>query len=188
MRKIMSLLAVLAAMACLLTACAEKTAAETTPETTQAETQPAETAPALPEATFEALQALLGMEDSEAAEQFGESQENWTEDKSTFIGRIYRVSLLEHPMNVFTSYSQENKVASVSAWVTDGSREVTEDEVHFWVEQVSSYAASEPIYDGTSSEGGSRNWKWKSGDTFVSLRWLGDIVTIEMVPAVGELR
>lgn len=188
MKKIFVLMTVLAAMASLLAACAQEISPETIPENTPSQTELAEILPALPVATFEELQSLLGLSDQEAAVFFGASEENWTQDKSTFIGRIYQVSLLEHPVKVYTSCNQENKVASVSTWVTDGTREVTEDEVLSWVQNVSEYTASEPIYDDTTSEAGSRSWKWKKDDIFITVHWLGDIVTIELLPAIGELR
>lgn len=184
MKKLIALIAALAVLAGLLTACAQEKPSETAP----AQTQAAETLPALPQAGFAELRKLLGMEDSEAANFLGAGEENWTEDKSTFIGRIYQVSLLDHPVTVYTSYNNENKVASVSAWVTDGSRDVTQEEVDAWVQRVGDYAESEPIYDSTSSEAGSKNWKWKSDDVFITLHWLGDIVSIDLLPAVGELQ
>lgn len=195
MKKIL-LLGLVLIFAGTLAACGNETAqpAETTaPATVVAEPEPtettetAETEPALPEADFGALQTLLGSEDEQAAATLGGGEENWTEDKSTFIGRIYRVSLLGQPVNVYTSYNDENKVASVSAWITDGSRTVAEEEVQTWIDRVTDYAGNDPVDNGTSPESGSRSWKWKKDDVFITLHWLGDIVTIELLPAVGEL-
>lgn len=165
----------------------DKTNEDKTEESKTEEAQAGEETPALPEAGFEELEALVGMDDERAAEHFPGSLENWTEDKGTFIGRIYQVSLLETPITVYTSYNAENKVASVSAWITDGTAEVTEDEGNEWVQHVTEYAGSDPVYDGTSSEAGSQNWKWKKDGNFITLHWLGDIITLEMQPAVGEL-
>lgn len=177
----------------MLTACSQQAALPPEseyPETTVTETAAVpteETAPALAEATLEELEALLGMEDSQAAEHFAGGEENWTADKSFLIGRIYHVSLWDRPVNVYTNYSDDSKVVSVSAWLTDGTWEVTEDDVQTWIQKIDDYTGSDPVYDGTTSEAGSKNWKWKHDDTFITLHWLGDIVTVEFQPAVGEL-
>lgn len=187
MKKTITIL-VLAALVCMLSACGQAPAETAPTETTaSAATLPPETAPAPAEADFEKLESLLGLDDGAAADYFGGGEENWTEDRSAFIGRIYHVSLFDQPVKVFTSYGSDETVASVSAWVTDGSREVSEDEVKAWVQRITDYAAGEPAFDGTTSEAGSQNWKWKKGDVFITLHWLGDIVTIEFLPAVGEL-
>lgn len=65
---------------------------------------------------------------------------------------------------------------------------MTEEEVGTWVQQISGYVGSDPIFDDTTSEAGSQNWKWEKDNVFISLRWLGDIVTLDLVPAVGELK
>lgn len=143
---------------------------------------------AVQEAELGELEALIGLSDEEAASCFGTSEENWTEDKSFFIGRIYQVSLYGEPVKLFTTYSDENKVVSVSAWITDGTREVTEEEAQLWVQRITDYAGAEPSFDNSSSEGGSQNWKWKSENSIIALRWLGDLLTIDMQPAVGELK
>lgn len=197
MKKILSLGLILA-LALALTACGEApsqptetTAApviETTlpPETT--ETVPPETQPQLVPASLEELEVLLGLEDEVTAEDLGGGEENWTADKSTYIGRIYHVSLMGRAAKVFTSCDNKRSVASVSAWVTDGTTEVTEEEVQFWVQTLTEYAGSDPISQTTSEESGSQNWKWKKDKNFITLHWLGDIVSIDMLPAIGKIK
>lgn len=157
-------------------------------EATQDSTKLEELTPAVPTASFEELEALLGLEDAEAADRFGVSAENWTEDRSTFIGRIYQLSFFGEPIKVFTSYNDERQVVSVSAWITDGTEEVTEEDVQVWVQRICDYAGSEPLFDNTSSEAGSEIWKWKKDDTFVKLFRLENLLTIELQRAVGELQ
>ena len=151
-------------------------------------TIPDESAATPPAADCAELEALLGMTDDESADCFGGGLENWTADKATYIGRIYTVSLLNTPAKVYTNCNQENRIDCVSVWVADGSRQVTESEVQAWVHHLSVYAAGEPVPEESLSEGGSQNWSWDKGNTRITLRWLGDIVTIDMQPLVGELK
>ncbi len=46
----------------------------------------------------------------------------------------------------------------------------------------------EPSYDGTSSEGGSTNWKWISDGMIAGMNQMKDILTLSFQPAVGELK
>lgn len=39
------------------------------------------------------IAVLLGMQDSETEEMFGGGKENWTEDRSFYIGRIFQTEL-----------------------------------------------------------------------------------------------
>lgn len=162
--------------ALMLTACGQ-VPEQAPPETTEPGT-----------GVFETLESLLGLRDEEAAGYFGGGEENWTADKSFLIGRIYHISLFDTPVNIYTTYLDDNTVASVSVWVTDGTRQVAEDEVNTWVERVSQYAGAEPVCDDTTSEGGSRIWKWTKDDVRMDLHWLGDVVTIEFRRSVGELK
>lgn len=141
----------------------------------------------LPQVRWEDLEALLGMSDEQAANALGGGEENWTADHSLLIGRIYHVNLLGTDTKVFTSYHEEDGVNSVSVWVADGEREVPESEVDAWVQTLTEYVGSQPQYDGTSSEVGSKNWHWQKGEVFLTLYWLGDTVSIGIQPVAGEL-
>lgn len=57
-----------------------------------------------------------------------------------------------------------------------------------WVERITEYTAVEPSYYEATSESGSKNWKWVFDGKVISLSWLGDILSIGMNPAVGELK
>ena len=140
------------------------------------------------EASFEELQDLLGMEDSSTAEMFGGGQENWTEDKAFYIGRIFEIKLMGQTYPMYTSCDNNNIVNSVSVWIANGSRKVTEEEARGWAEAITASVGAEPIYDDTSSEAGSRNWKWLSDQTIISLHWMDKILSLSINPAAGELK
>ena len=142
----------------------------------------------VPEADFESLAALLGMEDAETADLLGGGKENWTEDRSFYIGRIYAVTLFGQEYPVYTSCDENGVVNSVSIWLEDGERTVPEEEARQWADRLTEFTGTEPAYDSVTSEGGSRNWKWDCGDKFISLHWMDTILSISMNPAVGELR
>ena len=84
------------------------------------------------EADMDALVSLIGMDDATAAEALGGGEENWTEDKNFFIGRIYEVTLFGEDVSVYTSYDDQEKVNSVSVWIVDGSRTVEKEEAETW--------------------------------------------------------
>ena len=139
------------------------------------------------EATFQELAALLGKQDPETANLLGGGEENWTEDKSFYIGRIYQVQLFDAQYPVYTGCDENMIVNSVSIWLANGERKVSGEEVDQWVQRLTEFAGTEAVYDEISSEAGSKQWKWKLEDKFLSLMWTGDILNISMNPAVGEL-
>lgn len=139
------------------------------------------------EADMDALVSLIGMDDATAAEALGGGEENWTEDKNFFIGRIYEVTLFGEDVSAYTSYDDQEKVNSVSVWIVDGSRTVEKEEAETWKQRLDEYTGTEAVFDGVTSEGGSDNWKWKSGNNFITLNWMKEILTISINPAVGEL-
>lgn len=139
------------------------------------------------EADMDALVSLIGMDDATAAEALGGGEENWTEDKNFFIGRIYEVTLFGEDVSIYTSYDDQEKVNSVSVWIVDGSRTVEKEEAETWKQRLDEYTGTEAVFDGVTSEGGSDNWKWKSGNNFITLNWMKEILTISINPAVGEL-
>lgn len=139
------------------------------------------------EADMDALVSLIGMDDATAAEALGGGEENWTEDKNFFIGRIYEVTLFGEDVSIYTSYDDQEKVNSVSVWIVDGSRTAEKEEAETWKQRLDEYTGTEAVFDGVTSEGGSDNWKWKSGNNFITLNWMKEILTISINPAVGEL-
>ena len=167
------------------TAAPEETQAPT--ETTVAEeTQPAENA--VVEADMQGLAEMLGMKAEEAAACLGGGEENWTEDKKFFISHIFHFKLNGEEVKMHVTYDEQDVANSLSIWLTDGETAVEEAEVQGWVDYLKTYADSEPEYDDTSSEGGSKIWKWKLDDKFMKLYWNGDVVTVSINPAVGELK
>ena len=186
----------------LLSACGTQPgtdgAAETTVATESAtETQPAELTGAQktvtgqntdPQTALGEMEALLGMQDEQTADLLGGGEENWTEDKSFYIGRNYEVERRGTVYKVHTSCDDEKTVNSVSIWLSDGERSVPQEEVDQWVQILNEFTGTEPVYDETTSEAGSKNWKWMADGNIITLNWLDTIFTISMNPAVGELK
>ena len=186
----------------LLSACGTQPgtdgAAETTVATESAtETQPAELTGAQktvtgqntdPQTALGEMEALLGMQDEQTADLLGGGEENWTEDKSFYIGRNYEVEMGGTVYQVHTSCDDEKTVNSVSVWLSDGERSVPQEEVDQWVQILNEFTGTEPVYDETTSEAGSKNWKWMADGNIITLNWLDTIFTISMNPAVGELK
>ena len=186
----------------LLTACGtqQPQGTESAAETEgMAETQPAEQTEAGaqetvtgqntdPQTALGEMEALLGMLDEETADLLGGGEENWTEDKSFYIGRHYEVEMGGTVYQVHTSCDDAKIVNSVSVWLSDGERSVPQEEVDQWVQILNEFTGTEPVYDDTSSEVGSKNWKWMADGNIITLNWLDTIFTISMNPAVGELK
>ena len=186
----------------LLTACGtqQPQGTESAAETEgMAETQPAEQTEAGaqetvtgqntdPQTALGEMEALLGMQDEETADLLGGGEENWTEDKSFYIGRHYEVEMGGTVYQVHTSCDDAKTVNSVSVWLSDGERSVQQEEVDQWVQILNEFTGTEPVYDDTSSEVGSKNWKWMADGNIITLNWLDTIFTISMNPAVGELK
>lgn len=138
-------------------------------------------------ADLETIAELLGKTDFQAAEAFDGGEENWTEDNTLFIGRIYQVSLFDEEVSVFTSYDENQLVNSVSVWLANGEYKVKEGDVMQWVERLNEFTGTKPYIHGVVSEAGSKNWKWFLDDWAVTLNWLEDMLTISMNVVVGEL-
>lgn len=161
---------------------AEETASET--EEAPAEEQEAEAQ----DVQLAEIITLLGMQDEETAESFGGGEENWTEDRSYYIGRIYNISLYGESVKMHTTCDDAGKVTSISVWVADGTQTVTEEDAKLWADRITEFAGSEPTYDDTTSEAGSKNWSWRFDGNAASLYWLGDTLSFSLQPAVGELQ
>lgn len=138
-------------------------------------------------ASLESLAELLGKDDSRAAEAFGGGEENWTEDNTVYIGRIYYISLFDEEAPVYTTYDNNRLVNSVSIRLVDGERKITEEDTLEWVEKLTEFTGKEPSFYDTSSEAGSKSWKWFSGERAVTLNWREDILTISINTVVAEL-
>lgn len=160
-------------------------AKEDTKEETEAETKMAPKEMEI--ATLETIAELLGMSDPQAAEVFGGGNENWTEDKSYYIGRIYQVNLFDKEVPVYTTYDEKQLVNSLSIWLVNGEEKVKEEDALQWIERLNEFTGTKPTTHDAASEGGSKNWNWFLGDRAVTLNWMEDILTISMNVVVGEL-
>ena len=170
----------------LLTACGtqQPQGTESAAETEgMAETQPAEQTEAGaqetvtgqntdPQTALGEMEALLGMLDEETADLLGGGEENWTEDKSFYIGRHYEVEMGGTVYQVHTSCDDAKTVNSVSVWLSDGERSVPQEEVDQWVQILNEFTGTEPVYDETTSEAGSKNWKWMADGNIITLNWI----------------
>ena len=106
------------------------------------------------------------------------------------MGRVYQTELYGGKCKVFTTCGEDpdRTVESVSIWIVNGEREITEAETEQWIERISEAMESEPFCKYQSVESGARSWKWRKGDTAASLyRMMDDILTVSFQPAVGEL-
>lgn len=133
------------------------------------------------------ITALLGMSDDETAGLLGGGEENWTEDGSFYIGRIYNVEICGDDCRLFTSLSKDT-VDAVSIWIVNGEREVTDSEAAKWEELISDLMGSSPVTHGEISEGGSKNISWRSGGLAASMHRMKDILTVSFQPARGEMK
>lgn len=167
-----------------------QTVAETT-ETAESESSLAETSQTAAEESeevfLEDLAGLLGMQDADTADLLGGGEENWTEDRSFYIGRIYQAEVEGVPCEVFTTCGEDKTVESVSLWIVGGERAVTEEETEQWKTLVTEMMGTEPSCDEEPSEAGSKNCTWMSNGIIATMSQMTDILTVSFQPAVGEL-
>ncbi|MGI6001333.1 MAG: hypothetical protein ACOX8J_10080 [Candidatus Merdisoma sp.] len=164
---------------------AEEQADRTTEESAEEAQGPA---PETAEADLAQLKALPGMSYEETADMFGGGEENWTEDKQFFIGRIFHVNLYGGEYNMYTTCSEDGIVEAVSVWIVSGERAVTDEETETWVGRVTELMGTEPVFDGESSEAGSQNWKWNADGFAAAIYRMEDTLSLYFQPAVGELK
>ncbi len=184
-------------LACLLTGCTACGRGRTLAEAVLTEVQAAgKTAASDTESAvdsrelLESLMELPGKKDKETAGMFGGGEENWTEDRSFYIGRIYEIEIYGEKCGVFTACGEDpdRTVQSVSVWLVNGEREISEDETVQWLERISDVMGAEPLCRYQSVESGARSWKWRKDQTAASLyRMMDDILTLSFQPAAGEL-
>ena len=56
------------------------------------------------------------------------------------------------------------------------------------VQRLTELTKTEAIYDEITSEAGTKKWKWMTEDRIISLMWTGQLLSINMNPAIGELK
>ncbi|MCF2669826.1 hypothetical protein JQM60_01575 [Butyricicoccus pullicaecorum] len=179
----------------MLTACSSAPPADDAAASVSSEEQTA--APAVPDAApsdadtpgLGALTALIGRADADVAGSLGGGAENWTSDRAFFIGRIYDARLLDADVKVYTvcADSDAHEVQAVSVWVHDGQTPVPDGLLTAWQNALTEHTGVQITDSGISAESGSHGWYWHTGDFIFSLRQLGDIVTLDINPAIGEL-
>ena len=134
------------------------------------------------------IASLPGMSDEDTKDLLGGSEENWSADKSYYIGRIFSTSLYGTDCQVNTTCSDDGTVESVSIWIVNGSRDVTQEEADLWIGRVSALMGSEPSVPSAVSEGGSQNYRWTADGNAATLYLMKDILSVSFQPAVGELK
>lgn len=180
--------------AILITGCtpkteiAEPTAATEAEIMTEAETTAeVETARQEEGETLKEVADLLGMMDGETKSMLGGGEENWTEDRSVYIGRIFQAEVYGETYPVYTSCSREGAVESVSMKIVNGERPVEETEIQEWTDWITEYTGVTPAEEQKFSEGGSRQKSWRSNGRIVTMYYMKDNLSISFQELVGEL-
>lgn len=137
--------------------------------------------------SLEDLAALLGMQDSETEDLLGGGEENWTEDHSFYIGRIYQAEMYGETYPVYTTCSSQGIVDSVSLRIVSGERQVTSEEVQEWTERLTEQTGVSPVEDEARSEGGSLQKRWRKDGKVATMDQMEDILTISLQKSAGEL-
>lgn len=167
---------------------AEPTAATEAEIMTEAETTAeVETARQEEGETLKEVADLLGMMDGETKSMLGGGEENWTEDRSVYIGRIFQAEVYGETYPVYTSCSREGAVESVSMKIVNGERPVEETEIQEWTDWITEYTGVTPAEEQKFSEGGSRQKSWRSNGRIVTMYYMKDNLSISFQELVGEL-
>lgn len=136
--------------------------------------------------TLDGLTGLLGKTDAELTETLGEGTENWTSDKSFFIGRTYAVTLEDSAATLYTIAQDDEArtVQSLSVWLSDGSAEVSEEIVNGWIDTLTAYIGADAEVSGPS-EGGAQTWHWSRDSVYYDLQLLDQILTLSIQAVTG---
>lgn len=137
--------------------------------------------------TLKEVADLLGMMDSETESMLGGGEENWTEDRSVYIGRIFQAEVYGETYPVYTSCSREGVVESVSMKIVNGERPVEETEIQEWTDRITEYTGVTPAEEQKLSEGGSQHKSWRSNGRIVTMYYMKDNLSISFQKLVGEL-
>lgn len=176
----------------ILTACADRNVETEAVTETLAETASAsaeeEQGDQVSDVSLEQLVSVLGTEETEADLLLGGGKENWTADGTYLIGREYRMTLNEEPVTVYTICGEENQISAVSVWIYSEEHPREEGDTEAWIERINRFTGTEAGEPDTSSEAGSVNWQWKCDGYFMTLYQLGENLTLEINPLIGELQ
>lgn len=173
----------LAGAIALITGCTE----ETKPAAEETKSAAEETKTETEENSLKAVAELLGKQDGETEDMLGGGEENWTEDRSFYIGRIFQADIFGENYPVYTTCSEDGVVESVSVHMVSGERKVTDDEIELWTERISEYTGAEPSEKDEVSEGGSRKKSWTKDGKIATLYYMEDNLSLSFQKQVGEL-
>lgn len=140
------------------------------------------------ETNLEELTALLGMKDKDTEDLLGGGEENWSTDKEFYIGRIYQIDLYNEEYQAYTTCDDQGIVNAVSVWLSNGERTVEESEVSLWVQRITEFTKIDPIEGMKYTDVKGSSWKWMTDGKIISLKWREDLLTININPAIGELK
>lgn len=179
---------ILAGAMALLPGCSnEAKPVETKTETVAETSSVAEETENQEDGTLASVAMLLGMKDSETKSMLGGGEENWTSDRSFYIGRIFQAEVYGEIYPVYTTCSESGMVESVSMQIVSGERKVTEEEIEQWSERISQYTEVLPSEEKGPSETGSRQKVWIKDDKIVTLYYMEDNLSISFQNLIGEL-
>lgn len=178
----------LGALTALLIGCSSNAEVTVTTDKSETETEDIKAEAGSPVNMIAEVSELIGLKDEDTEDLLGGGEENWSEDKEFYIGRIYSVDIDGETYMVYTTCDDEKIVESVSIWIVNGERDVTDEEAQEWKDRVTEFMGAEPMEDPEISEGGSKNSHWRANGLAASMHQMKDILTISLQPAVGELK
>ena len=129
--------------------------------------------------------ALLGKTDLATAELFSGGEEYWTEDHTTFLGRMYRTELYGQPVTLFTACGGDGTVEAVNIRITGDGERTAAELLPVWQDRVTDFTGAEMRTAGRSP---APSYRWITADRICTLRLNAGVLTLSIQPAVGELR
>ena len=129
--------------------------------------------------------ALLGQADPATAEVFSGGEECWTEDHTTFLGRVYQTELYGQPVTLFTACGADGTVEAVNIRVTGDGERTAAELLADWQDRVTAFTGAEMRTAGTEA---APAYRWTTAEHICTLRLNAGVLTVSIHPAVGELR
>lgn len=135
-----------------------------------------------------AAAGLIGCEEWDAIALLGKGEDLFADDGFEYIGRRYTTQLYQEPVTAYTNRGNDNRIDSLTLWLTDGKSPVTADVVARWQERITAAAGAEMQVQPVSAASGMQSWKWQTADRVFTLRLLDDVLTLGINAAIGELK
>lgn len=125
---------------------------------------------------FDAVTALLGKTDTEAAKMLGGGSESRTEDGNILVGRSYQTALFGKECFVTTSYGSDGTVEMVFAAFSGA-------ELAECVEQLSELLGTQGQMQGveeSADAGEALSWTWKVGSYAISMYEVEGVISLDI--------